>query len=162
MDLESAASFWVLGLLPNEDLPAVAADALEAGVDTPALRILAGERDPDVGELNRLFSKALEESSIELPNRSVAMANAAKYCAERILSRDWTPYRGASAIWSDLCTIEDAPENLKVFVGLASEHEDFEYRAKHDPEAGRILSEIERQIVAEARSVSGRSPKSSQ
>jgi len=102
MDLESAASFWTLGLLRNEDLPAVAADALEAGVDTPALRILAGERDPDVDELNRLFSKALEESSIERPDRPVAIANAAKYYAERILSGDWSPYRGASAIWSDL------------------------------------------------------------
>jgi len=87
MDLESAASFWVLGLLRNEDLPAVAADALEAGVDTPALRILAGEGDPDVGELNRLFSKVLEESRTEVPNRSSAMSNAARYHAERIIVR---------------------------------------------------------------------------
>ena len=87
MDLESAASFWTLGLLRNEDLPAVAADALEAGVDTPALRILAGEGDPDVGELNRLFSKVLEESRTEVPNRSSAMSNAARYHAERIIVR---------------------------------------------------------------------------
>jgi len=49
-----------------------------------------------------------------------------------------------------------------VFVRLASEYEDFEYRAKHDPDAGRILSEIEQQIVAEARSILENSPKSSE
>jgi len=77
------------------------------------------------------------------------------------LSGDWTPYQRASAIWSDLCAFEDAPENLKVFVGLSSEYEDFEYRAKHEPEAVRILSEIEQQIVAEAWSILENSAKSS-
>ena len=162
MNLESAASFWVLRLLCGEDLPAIAVDALEAGVDTPALRILAGERDPDVGELGRLFLNALEESSLQLPTRPEAFRNAAKYYAEQILSGEWAPYRGAHAIWWELCTLDDAPESLMMFRGLASEYEDFEYPAKHDAEAGMILWEIERQIVAEARSILESSPKSSE
>ena len=153
MDLESAASFWVLSLLSSEDLPAIAVDALEAGVDTPALRILAGERDPDVGELGRLFLKVLEESSLQLPTRPEAFRNAAKYYAERILSGEWAPYRGAHAIWWELCILDDAPESLMMFVGLASEYEDFEYRTKHDAEARRIVSEIEAQIVLEAKAL---------
>jgi hypothetical protein len=153
MDLESAASFWVLRLLRSEDLPAIAVDALEAGFDTPALRILAGERDSDAGELDMLWRKVLEELKLQVPSRPVAMMNAARHYTERIVSGDWSAIRGANAIWRDLCTIDDAPECLRVFVGLADEYDDFEYRAKNDPAAAQILSEIESQIVLEARSL---------
>jgi hypothetical protein len=153
MDLESAAAFWVLQLLPNADLPRIAVDALERGIDSPALRILAGERDPDVGELERLFTKVLQAAKIEMPIRSVAMMKAAKYYAERIVSGDLSVSRGVSAICWDLCTNEDAPERLRVFIGLASEYDDFEYRGKDDLEAARILSKIETEIVVEARSL---------
>jgi hypothetical protein len=149
MELQSAAAFWALGFLRSDELPGVAADALEAGIDTPSLRILAGERHPDVGELDRLFTRALAESQLEIPGRPAAIMMAARYYAERIFSGDLSPIKGASAIWWHLSTIEDAPESLEVFRGLASEYEDFEYRG--DAKARRILSEIEQQIVAEAR-----------
>ncbi len=150
MDLESAASLRVSELIPAADLPRVAVDALEMGFDSPALRILAGELDPDVGERERLFAKALEELRIETPGRPVAMMNAAKYYAARIVSGDLTAVKGARAIWWDLSWNEDAPESLRVFAGLASEYDDFQYRAQADPEARRILSDIQEQIVLEA------------
>jgi hypothetical protein len=153
MDLETAAALWVLRHLPTKDLPSVAVDALEIGIDSSALRILAGERDPDVGELERLFTRALEEAEIAIPSRSVAMMKVARCYAEMIVAGDLSAYRGASAIWWELCIEEDAPERLRVFKGLASEYEDFEYRVKQDSQAGQILSEIEAQILLEARSL---------
>jgi hypothetical protein len=149
MELQSAAGFWVLGLLRSDELPGVAADALEAGIDTPSLRILAGEHHPDVGELDRLFTGALAESQLEMPGRPAAIMMAARYYAERVVSGNMSPIKGASAMSWYLSTIEEAPESLQVFRGLASEYEDFEYR--RDAKARRILSEIEQQIVAEAR-----------
>jgi len=161
MDLELAASFWALQLLRSEELPGIAVDALEAGVDAPALRILAGERSREARELDPLFEKVLEELKFEVPTRQVAMMTAAKHYAGKIVSGDWSPYQGTSAI-CNLCWHEDAPRALTVFVGLLSEYGDFEYRAKHDSEAGRILSEIDQQIVAEARAILEHSPKSSE
>jgi hypothetical protein len=161
MDLELAASFWALQLLRSEELPGIAVDALEAGVDTPALRILAGERSLVARELDPLFEKVLVELKFEVPSRQVAMMTAAKHYAGKIVSGDWSPYKGTSAICS-LCWDEDAPRELMVFVGLLSEYGDFEYRAKHDNEASRILQEIEQQIVAEARSILKNSGKSSE
>jgi len=47
INLESAAAFWVLGLIPTADLQRAAVDALELGLDSPSLRILAGELHHD-------------------------------------------------------------------------------------------------------------------
>jgi hypothetical protein len=83
-------------------------NALEAGMDTPSLQILAGERNPDVGELDRLFRKLLEDLSIQVPTRPTDYECCKILCrADRVC--DWSAVRGANAIWWDLCTIEDAP-----------------------------------------------------
>jgi hypothetical protein len=37
IQLEVAVARWVLGLVPGEELPAIAVHALEIGLDTPAL-----------------------------------------------------------------------------------------------------------------------------
>src|SRR5215470_15208109 len=99
MDLETGAAFWVLDLIPTADLPRVAADALEVGLDSPALRILAGELHPDVGELERLFSNALEEFKIEIPSRSEAMMVAAKYYATAIVYGNMSPREAGGNLW---------------------------------------------------------------
>lgn len=121
-------------------------------MDSRALRILAGELHPDVGELERLFAKGLEELKIERPSHSEAMIVAAKYYATGIVSGDMTPREASGNLWGLSCE-DDAPECLGVFAGLASEYDDFEHRAQGDPEARQILCEIEKQILLAARSL---------
>jgi len=47
--LDIAVARWVLGLLSGEELPWMACAALEAGLDSPALKRLAGELRPTTG-----------------------------------------------------------------------------------------------------------------
>ena len=42
MTLIQAIAFWKMGLLSSDELPAIAAEALEAGFDCQSLRVLAG------------------------------------------------------------------------------------------------------------------------
>ena len=57
MDMSEAEAFWVLGLLPKERVPAIAQDALEAGFDTPSLRILAGLTTYELDEVASRFKE---------------------------------------------------------------------------------------------------------
>jgi len=57
--LDIAVARWVLGLLSGEELPWVACAALEAGLDSQALRRLAGELRPTMGEAERFSRRRL-------------------------------------------------------------------------------------------------------
>jgi hypothetical protein len=45
MNIHLAAAYWRLGVLRTERLPEIAVEALESGLDSPSVRILAGERN---------------------------------------------------------------------------------------------------------------------
>jgi len=49
--LRVSVAQWQLGLLRSEELPGLAAAALETGVDSPSLRIVAGLSAPTGSEL---------------------------------------------------------------------------------------------------------------
>ncbi|HEV2293875.1 MAG TPA: hypothetical protein VGR35_08455 [Tepidisphaeraceae bacterium] len=67
--LHAAADQWVLGALHEEDLSAVAIEALEEGLDSPKLRMLAGWTLASALDPQRLFRDALEESGVALRSR---------------------------------------------------------------------------------------------
>jgi hypothetical protein len=154
METEIAAAHWSLGYLRSEQLPQIALTWLQAGFDSPAMRILAGESKPIMSEVGPLFERVLADLSIQVPSQPVAAMRLARNIAQAILSGCKPPYAGAKEIWSLSLDCEEA--NLpSVFGGLASEYEDFEnyqhlkyYGEEH---CKRVLKETESQIVEEAR-----------
>src|SRR5437879_6438820 len=84
-----------LGLLRSAELPRVAMEALAQGLDSPALRRLAGELKPTASECEPQFRQALSQLSIPLPTREAARLIVARYNAMQIVNGLISPYRGA-------------------------------------------------------------------
>jgi hypothetical protein len=75
----------VTGEINLESMPAIALQALEQGLDTPSLRILAGLReDENEFVLRRYLEGTLRELSIELPNKRQATIQVALTIADDI------------------------------------------------------------------------------
>jgi len=141
--LEEAAAFWVLGLLPSDECPNVATEALVRGIDSPSLRLLAGELRPIASEVDPLFERSLVENGIAVPDRQTARAAVARYYAREMLAGSLSPWEGAERIWWDVANdAYSAPdwERYSSFVGLASGLRD---NPQH-------RTEYEREIVAAA------------
>jgi hypothetical protein len=135
-------------LLPSSELPGLATSALEAGLDSPSLRLLAGEMQPTWADSGPLFESALRDLGIPYePPPQAGLALALHY-ARQISSGALRPYDGARHIWWDVANkFMDDPvvwDQLRIFVGLASEYEDYPpARAKFEQqirdEAGQLL-----------------------
>ena len=148
LDLSDAAAFWQLELLFERRPPPIAANALEKGLDSPSLRILAGETEKVASIVGPLFLAALRELGIPLPDPASAQMIAARFYARKIVNGSLSPYEGACCIWWEIAneaypTREESEvwNRLRAFVGLASEYED-------NP---RHQREYEDQIVQEAK-----------
>ena len=50
MKTEIAAARWSLGYLRSEEIPQIALVWLESGLDSPTMRVLAGEMNPIMSE----------------------------------------------------------------------------------------------------------------
>ncbi|GCD41300.1 hypothetical protein GKJPGBOP_00953 [Streptomyces paromomycinus] len=65
----------------------IAAEALAAGLDTPAWCELAGlSRNAEVRDIRDAFEQALAESAIELPDRGLARRHALRRMAARLVA----------------------------------------------------------------------------
>lgn len=137
--VEVAAWQMAAGDLRSEDLPEIATEALLRGLDSPALRLLAGQSRADVRDSADLFRTALDELGIDLPDADTANWNLARRTASKIVEGRTEPGRGANALWMVYDRVLDSGD-LRIFVGLASELDD-------RPEDNEQLSE---QIMAEA------------
>ena len=115
------AAKWVLGRLPSQALPAIATDALVSGLDSQALRELAGELHPTVEESGPLFEEILGEFGIGIPDRSRAGLVLAKAYAAQIIDGTISPYEGAQHIWRLQVEVEGLMLDLGPFVYWASE-----------------------------------------
>lgn len=122
--LELIAAKLVLDEQPSEELPAVAADALSRGVDSPALRALAGTSPREVRDARDLFIAALDELGIASPDEQDALWHVACDMLERISTRRIGAYEGAAWIWRHVYWRIKREGDLRVFVGLASEWDD--------------------------------------
>jgi len=118
------AAKWVLGLIPSEALPQIAADALAAGLDSPALRELAGELRPTLDASGRLFEEILDEFGVGIPDRSRAGLILARAYAAQITNGSLSPYEGARQIWNIQLDVEGLMQELGPFVYWASEWQD--------------------------------------
>jgi hypothetical protein len=119
--LDVVAARWVLGRIPSEALPQIAADLLEAGRDTRSLRRLAGEMQPTLGETGPLFEEVLDELGIAVPDRSRAGLVLAKAYAVQIIEGSLSAYDGARHIWGIQLEVEGLTLELGPFVYWASE-----------------------------------------
>jgi len=129
------AARWVLGLIPSQALPKIATHALEAGLDSPALRELAGELYPTLGASGPLFEQILDEVGIDIPDRSRAGLVLARAYAAQITDGTLSPYEGARKIWRIQIEVALRPE-LDSFVYWASEWQDADgAERRHECEA---------------------------
>lgn len=122
--LEVAAWHLATRTLASEQLPGLATEALSRGLDTPALRELAGTSPRDVREAGDLFVVALGELGITLLDEQQALWKLVRHMATEIVSGGLAPYDGASWIWREASHGVEAEGDLRTFGGLASEWED--------------------------------------
>jgi hypothetical protein len=128
---------------PTEQLPAMATEALSNGIDSPSLRELAGTSSSEVRDARDLFVQASQELGIETPSNVDARRQLARHWASQILDGSLSPRDGAGRIWWKAANPLNKPDDLIVFVGLASEWDDYpNHRAELDGaivEAARTL-----------------------
>lgn len=145
MELDQLTVMYVLGALPADELPAAAADALEAGHDSPSLRQLAGADGADAEGIRNLFNKSLDELGIPIPSPSEAGLALARRIAGDIARGTVAPYDGAKQIWSKVYTRFPQLTELRPFVGFASEYEDDE---AHRDDYSRLIVEESKKLLA--------------
>jgi len=144
--LELAALRLAVGEQPSEDLPALAAEALALGFDSPSLREAAGISRHDVREARDRFEDALAELGIEIPDRVDATWLLVRRVAQEIVDGEVSPYKGARAIGEYHNHIETDPRGagVRIFEGLAWEWEGspsyrFSYEARIRELAAHLL-----------------------
>ncbi|MGH7926835.1 MAG: hypothetical protein ACREQV_03465 [Candidatus Binatia bacterium] len=107
-DLRTAAAFWEVGALSSSLLPAIAADALERGQESPwiiRLGALEGD-DPDVANF---FRSSVDEDDEIFEPRDASALIAGDCIVEAILANKIDPVDGARML-SRLAL--EAPEDL--------------------------------------------------
>jgi hypothetical protein len=145
LELERLAEMYVFGILPAERLPAAAADALEAGLDSPSLRQLAGADDDDTESIRNLFNKSLNELGVPLPSPSEAALSIARRIAGDIVRGKIDPYEGARQIWGKIYVRFPQLTELRPFVAYASDYQD---NAAHRDDYCRLILEASKKLLS--------------
>jgi hypothetical protein len=133
--LEVAAWRIAVGGLASDELSEIATEALIRGLDSPALRVLAGQARWDVRDSSDLFRVALDELGIELPDADRAQWRLARRTADDIVTGRMGAARGANELWLAHQKVRDSGD-LRIFVGLASTLDD------HPDDVERIEADI--------------------
>jgi hypothetical protein len=97
-----------LNRISTTDMPAIAWEALDAGMDGPAIRRLAALEFPTFFEVQRLLPSAMGEMNIAVLPKSKAAFRLAQLRAREILRTDADPFcqlRDFCILWreSDYC-----------------------------------------------------------
>ena len=125
LSTRDATAFYRLGLFTGGDLVTYAQSALQRGVRSDALSVLAGELHPDMDVVGPLFARTLDQLCISNPTKIGAQLTVAHFYAKAIREGHLTPYDGARKIWWDISNELDSPAPiLLTFEGAASEIED--------------------------------------
>ncbi len=118
---------WKLGTLVPERIPDIACRALEQGLDTPTLCVLAAMSEPTLRDIDGALQDLICELSLDDPNATVAGMSIAKQYAAQIMAGDLAPYDGACRIWHEVYRHSGEPDELYDFVSAASEIEDYRF-----------------------------------
>lgn len=122
-DPRDLALDYYFGDLQYWKLPQVAADALEAGHDGPALRRLAGLVNPvgsdiPTSEIDAAFREMGVDAPITEDNARLALAIKA---ARKVASGESNVFDEATYVRVHLCRLSDPPDVLKHIVNLSRE-----------------------------------------
>src|SRR5262249_42182319 len=93
-----AIAYWSFGWLPSDRLPGLAVEALEQGMECPALIQLVAAESVGNPDLHRLFTRVLSELGKSPLSKPDAGWMIARDYARRICSREIIPIEGARAI----------------------------------------------------------------
>src|SRR5580700_4497761 len=116
--LEDEASRLMIGHSASERLPTLAAEALAAGVDSPALRAAAAVNSRDVRDARDLFLEALSELGIAASDEQSAAWRLARHTCGKIVNSNLDPYEGVLQIWSELSDHMVDTGDLRIFTHL--------------------------------------------
>jgi hypothetical protein len=152
-DVQDVADRFIAGSIPSEDFPSWAARALADGLDSPALRELAGLPRAEVREGRELMRQALAELGAVLPSEDASPENLVNYWALRLTAGTVDTVNGVNWILRQAHAL-DWPDWLNRLHGLASEWDDW-------PE-GRAEIEVEMRAEVSALLASRRSDESPQ
>lgn len=122
--LHRAAAQLTLDQIDSDHLPELATDALVNGLDTPYLREAAGARPHDRREPKFLFDRALDELRIERPERTRAIETLLWDALVETATGVRSPVDTAHWIWRKMYGLVEHDGDLRVLIGLASEHDD--------------------------------------
>ncbi|MCU1496813.1 MAG: hypothetical protein JWM47_766 [Acidimicrobiales bacterium] len=142
-ELVLALNSLVVGEQAPEDLPELCTKALVAGLDSPALREVAGLRPADYQDARERFFVAMQELGYERPSPSAARWVLVCSWAAEMLDGSLSPVGGCRRIWWDACQELGSPPELLAFVSLATDWEELEARRP----------ELEAEMISEARNL---------
>ena len=142
MTLEFAEAQWALGLLHADSLPEVACAALEAGLYSEPLCVLAGLVRPTARDAGPLFEQALVELGRVPLTHAQGLLQVAGYWARRIVSGAVRPIQGADQL-ALLFPCSELPE-IDTFWHLADQWEWIQQR----PALEREIIEAARHLLA--------------
>ncbi len=119
-----ALALWTLELLDSDQIPDVATLALQRGIDSQQLRVLAGTIPTPGASLRESFSSALQNLGVRLPPRDGATRVLAKCLALQILDRTLDPIDGARKMAEIARAVGGGFSELDAFIYAESEAED--------------------------------------
>ena len=135
------AARWYASLLFPEDVPELAADALEAGFDGPALRRLAGLIRPTSVDIFPWIDTALKEiGQVETLSREAALIEVGRSVAKQIVDGDLAPSEGCSRL-AALAMLARYPAELTGFFQIDDEPRWGEYSRTQEERDNAILAE---------------------
>jgi hypothetical protein len=98
MDLLATSVRFELGEIGSEQLPSIAVKLLEAGYDSPSLRVVAGDMQPMMAEAGKTFAEALRELGVGVTLREAFLLRA-ESIAHGITAGTCAPMDGASDLY---------------------------------------------------------------
>ena len=156
MSPKHTIALWALGRIYSGQLPRIALQWLELGLDSPTLRILAGETNPIMSDVGPMFETVLEELNFSVPSSGEAVARLVSEIAQKIVDGSVSPYQGAVDI--EQLSYDYAEWEQEDFDGrfepLTMEYEEFGYeihREWSEEQRQQIKAELDEKIIEEAR-----------
>ncbi|WP_157597288.1 hypothetical protein [Streptacidiphilus rugosus] len=142
---------YVVGIVRSEDLPMQAARLLAAGMDSPALRDLAGRGRREVTtELAALFRQAVHELGGSMPDQETAERCLLHHLAGRLAAGVMTPGEVAAKVWQSLTAARTDAEHA--FLQAIGDDYYLDNTADEQPEAFQAW---EAELRSAARRLSG-------
>jgi hypothetical protein len=124
LTLEMAQALLTLDMFSAGGLPALAAEALGAGLDSEHLRLLAGLAADDPYTAREYFARSLGELGHDPVDKTKAVDLLVRLISEEILADTRRAIEGARLIWKACRQAGRADHDYDPFIYAASEWDD--------------------------------------